>query len=130
MGLKRLGNGVQKTAYVIEFPKKLWDVEPRRYVVKENTGGYGREEIIRPPDLSAFGIETIYQILAGNYIIQELTKVLCTVDYNHPAWQVYNEFNNKRWTIKDKNGNRKYRGDYHDGNFGVRADGSLVCFDW
>lgn len=96
LNARRAGQGIQKTAYAVTMR-----LSGTTYIV-----------------LRKYGCDTIYQIRAGNWIIQELVTVLAEIDGNHPAWKVYREIR------------RQESGDYHCKNFGIREDGSLVCFDW
>jgi hypothetical protein len=119
LGLVELGRGVQKAAYL--YQSKLGG----RYIVKLNTGGFGQPEKKSPPNLRKYGVENIRQFLAGPYIIQELVTPLstrenhCNVPQSHNAWKILGAV---QW--------HEQRGDYHPGNFGIRANGELVCFDW
>ena len=115
----QLDRGAQKTGY------KFTDRLGYQWVVKEDTGGYNNPSQRKPPNLKKYGCDTITQWQAGGWIIQEFVTPLrlrgnatVTVPYDHPAWRIYTEISNHEF------------GDYHDGNFGIRADGSLVCFDW
>ena len=114
-----IGNGAQKCAFVIEFPKKSYETETSKFVIKENSGGY-RDGSKRPPNLQAYGIDTIYQIKAGDWIIQELAvKILADLPRNHTAWAKF---------LKMRNAGIDQ--DLHSHNFGIRDDDSLICFDW
>lgn len=119
-GLKELESGAQKTAYSYS---DNWG----EYVVKENTGGWVNSEQKRAPNLKRYGCDTIRQWFAKDYIVQEYVTPLrmrnaewneYLVPKKHPAWNVFREVRTHE------------RGDYHEANFGIRKDGTLVCFDW
>ena len=117
LGMKELGNGVQKTAYLIKC-------DVRDYVVKKNTGAYnggcGNGKKICP-NLQRFGIIRVIQKQVGEWLIQEMTTPLCKIAYDSQVWKLYESFINAE---------DRPRGDYHAGNFGVTKSGRLVCFDW
>lgn len=127
LGLKSLGNGVQKTAYLVKC-------DVRDYVVKENTGAFrlldakGNAKKICP-NLQKYGIIRVIQKQVGNWLIQEYTEQLGSLDIKHPhyntAWETYNNFDRNRREDKSIP-----RGDFHAWNFGVTKSGRLVCFDW
>jgi hypothetical protein len=119
LGCTVIEKGAQKIAYLIVFPHGT------RYVVKENTGGWKNPQQKRPPDLRKYGCETIYQLRARQWTIQEYVTPLkmrnCDeylVPESHPVWEIF-------WTVS-----RAECGDYHPANFGIRDSGELVCFDW
>jgi hypothetical protein len=120
IGATELSAGAQKMAYAITTKHGT------KFVIKENSGGYGNHEQIRPPNLRKYGCSSIRQHRAGNWIIQEQVtplRVRCSttilVPKTNPAWKVFHKINAHEY------------GDYHSANFGIRAsDGKLVCFDW
>jgi RIO-like serine/threonine protein kinase len=115
IGATPIGKGIQKTAYLYVTTRGL------KVIIKLQTGGYRNEKQIRPPNLTKFGIATCYQTRAGQWVIQEYTRVYDTLDIDDVI-----KLEN---VVKDLQ-HKVHRGDYHYWNFGMRDDGSIVCFDW
>lgn len=120
MGLKPIGGGVQKTAYIVHC-------DIRDYIVKRNTGGFrvvdykGNPKRICP-NLQKYGIIRVIQKIVGEWLIQEATTPLLD-SKDKMAWELYDKFDR----IRRDDG---IEGDFHAGNFGVTKNGRLVCFDW
>ena len=119
LGAHKIQAGTQKAGYLYTVSSG------KKYVVKLNSGGCKDEYQKRPPNLTKYGCATIYQSRAGHYLIQEYVTPLkmrmgdIVVSQDHPAWQTFLKIS------QNEKG-----GDYHAANFGIREDGTLVCFDW
>ena len=89
-----LQKGAQKAGYLYITSKGM------KVVIKLDSGGYNNSNQKRPPDLTSYGCKTIYQTLAGKYIIQEYVTPLRmrgsnvdNVPTHHPAWDIFWKIN-------------------------------------